>query len=89
MYKFDLNDYNEYYYNKQLQPHEVELSHEDFVGCPAEEIISKLTAKGYTFDDSEAVEDGNFVGLVLDEINEDDKTEERINAWLESIKPSL
>ena len=51
MYKFDLNDYNEYYYNKQLQPHEIELSHEDFVGCPAEEIISKLTAEGYTFDD--------------------------------------
>ena len=38
---------------------------------------------------SEAVEDGKFLGLVLDEINEDDKTEERINAWIESIKPSL
>lgn len=50
-YKFDLNDYNEYYYNKQLQPHEIELSHENFVGCPAEEIISKLTAEGYVVKD--------------------------------------
>lgn len=50
-YKFDLNDYNEYYYNKQLQPHEVELSHENFRGCPAEEIISKLTTEGYVVKD--------------------------------------
>ena len=52
-------------------------------------VLPGVSTEGYTFDDSEAVEDGNFVGLVLDEINEDDKTEERINAWLESIKPSL
>ena len=28
-----------------------------------------------TFDDSEAVVDGKFVGLALDDVNEDDKTE--------------
>ena len=52
-------------------------------------VLPGVSTEGYTFDDSEAVENGKFVGLVLDEINEDDKTEERINAWLESIKPSL
>ncbi|MGG6547987.1 UNVERIFIED_CONTAM: flavodoxin, partial [Prevotella sp. 15_C9] len=25
----------------------------------------------------------------LDEVNEDDKTEERIDAWIEAIKPAL
>lgn len=52
-------------------------------------VLPGVSTEGYTFDESEAVVDGKFVGLVLDEINEDDKTEERINAWLESIKPSL
>ena len=33
--------------------------------------------------------DGRFVGLALDDVNEDDKTEQRIEAWLEEIKPSL
>ena len=42
-----------------------------------------------TFEDSEAVVDGKFVGLALDDVNEDDKTEERIDAWLENIKASL
>lgn len=52
-------------------------------------VLPGVSTEGYTFDESEAVEDGKFLGLVLDEINEDDKTEERINAWIESIKPSL
>nr|WP_296053491.1 flavodoxin FldA [uncultured Prevotella sp.] len=52
-------------------------------------VLDGVSTDGYTFDDSEAVEDGKFVGLALDEVNEDDKTEERIDAWIEAIKPSL
>lgn len=52
-------------------------------------VLDGVSTDGYTFDDSEAVEDGKFVGLALDDINEDDKTDERINAWIEAIKPSL
>ena len=52
-------------------------------------VLDGVLTDGYTFDDSEAVVDGKFVGLALDEVNEDDKTEGRIDAWLESIKPSL
>jgi len=29
------------------------------------------------------------MGLALDDVNEDDKTEGRIDAWLEAIKPAL
>lgn len=52
-------------------------------------VIGEVSTDGYTFDDSEAVIDGQFVGLALDDVNEDDKTESRIDAWLENIKTSL
>lgn len=52
-------------------------------------IVGQVSTDGYEFDDSEAVIDGQFVGLALDEVNEDDKTDERIAAWVEAIKPSL
>lgn len=52
-------------------------------------VVGAVSTDGYTFDDSEAVVDGQFVGLALDDVNEDDKTEGRIEAWLEAIKPSL
>lgn len=51
--------------------------------------IGAVDASGYTYEDSEAVKDGKFVGLALDDVNEDDKTEGRIDAWLEEIKPQL
>lgn len=52
-------------------------------------IIGSVSTDGYTFDDSESVVDGKFVGLALDDVNEDDKTSERIDAWIEEIKPAL
>ena len=52
-------------------------------------LVGEVEIDGYTFDDSEAVVDNKFVGLALDDINEDDRTESRIDAWLEQIKGSL
>ena len=52
-------------------------------------VIGQVSADGYTYDDSEAVVDGHFVGLALDEVNEDDKTDERIDAWVKEIQPEL
>lgn len=57
--------------------------------CEGANILPGVSTDGYTFDDSEAVVDGKFVGLALDHVNEEDKTEERIDAWLKAIKPSL
>ena len=48
-----------------------------------------MSTDGYTFDDSESVVDGKFVGLALDEVNEDNKTDERIDAWVAEIQPNL
>ena len=39
--------------------------------------------------EAESVVDGKFVGLALDEVNEDGKTDERIDAWVAEIQPSL
>ena len=55
-------------------------------GC---NIIGQVPTDGYTYDDSTAVVDGHFVGLALDDINEGDMTEARIDAWIDSIKDSL
>ena len=52
-------------------------------------VIGSVSTDGYTFDDSEAVVDGKFVGLALDEVNEDNKTDERIDAWVSEIAPKL
>lgn len=52
-------------------------------------MIGSVSTDGYTFDDSAAVVDGKFVGLALDEDNESGKTDERIAAWIEIIKPDL
>lgn len=51
--------------------------------------IGSVDTTDYKFDDSEAVIDGKFIGLPLDDINEDDKTDNRIDAWLDVIKPEL
>ncbi|MCJ8279507.1 MAG: flavodoxin, partial [Rivularia sp. ALOHA_DT_140] len=34
-----------------------------------------------------AVRDGKFIGLPIDEVNESEKTDERIATWIEALKP--
>lgn len=53
------------------------------------QFIGSVETSGYTYDDSEAVIDGKFIGLPLDEINEDDKTDARIDAWITQISLDL
>lgn len=48
-------------------------------------VVGSVSTDGYTFDDSEAVQNGQFVGLALDDVNESDKTEARIDAWIASL----
>lgn len=51
--------------------------------------VGSVSTDGYTFDDSEAVVDGKFIGLPLDDVNEDDKTDTRIDAWIAEISSNL
>lgn len=52
-------------------------------------IVGFTSTDGYDHDESKAQLDGQFVGLVIDEDNQDDLTEERIEAWTSSIKTSI
>ncbi|MEI3155761.1 MAG: flavodoxin [Odoribacter sp.] len=60
-----------------------ELQH---TGCT---FIGKVDPSGFSFDNSEALIDGKFVGLPIDENNESDKTNERIQNWISQLKPQL
>ena len=51
--------------------------------------VGSVNTDGYTFDDSAAVVDGQFVGLPLDDVNEDNMTDGRIEAWIAQISPNL
>ena len=50
-------------------------------------VVGAVSTDGYSFEESEAGRDGKFIGLPLDADNESDKTETRILAWIEQIKP--
>lgn len=58
-----------------------ELAEANFVGA--------VPASDYDFSDSAAVVDGKFVGLALDDVNESDKTEPRLDAWAAELKNLL
>lgn len=51
--------------------------------------VGEVDCDGYTFIDSEALINGKFVGLPLDDVNEDDKTDIRIEKWIAEISPNL
>lgn len=55
-------------------------------GC---ELIGQVGTDGYTYDDSEAIVDGKFVGLPIDNDNESDMTSERISNWVQILKSSM
>lgn len=52
-------------------------------------IVGKVDPSGYEFDESEAVMDGMFIGLPVDEDFESELTDERVSNWINSIKPAF
>ncbi len=52
-------------------------------------VIGKTSTEGYEFEESQAVVDGEFVGLALDEENQSDLHDERIEAWVELLKSEI
>ena len=45
----------------------------------------KVPTDGYTYDDSKSVIDGKFCGLAIDEDNESELTDQRLQAWVQQI----
>ena len=50
------------------------------------EIVGFWPADGYEYDASKAEKDGQFVGLVIDEDNQSELTEERVKMWTGDLK---
>jgi len=68
----------------------------DGMGTIYEKVIEKGAAvlgfwptDGYTFDKSAAVRGESFVGLVIDEDNESEKTNDRVKKWIEQLKKEM
>jgi flavodoxin I len=52
-------------------------------------IIGDCSTEGYSFEESKAVLDNRFVGLVIDHAFQGLLTDERLAQWLEQIKPAM
>lgn len=52
-------------------------------------IIGFTSVDGYEHEESAAQIDDEFVGLVIDEDNQDDLTQERVEAWTNKIKADI
>jgi len=48
-------------------------------------IFGTTSTDGYTFQDSDAIVDGKFIGLPVDEDFESELTDERVSAWVNSL----
>lgn len=49
------------------------------------EIFGQVATEGYTFQDSEAIVEGRFIGLPIDEDYEPELTEARVSAWITAL----
>jgi len=53
------------------------------------EMVGAWSTEGYEFKHSASVIDGHFVGLVIDQRTQGMLTDERIQAWVDQVKPLL
>jgi len=52
-------------------------------------VVGQTSTDGYDFESSNAVENDQFLGLAIDEDNQDDLTDERLENWANQIKGDL
>jgi flavodoxin I len=52
-------------------------------------LAGETPTDGYSFDSSKAVRNGKFIGLALDQDNENHLTEQRLESWIADIIPEL
>lgn len=53
------------------------------------EVIGDWPNEGYTFEQSAALVDGRFLGLIIDQRTQGMYTDERLDAWLAQVTPLL
>ncbi|MEX2442136.1 MAG: flavodoxin [Alkalispirochaeta sp.] len=52
-------------------------------------IVGWTDIEGYNFTSSRAVREERFMGLILDEDNQADRTDDRIREWVKQVSPEL
>lgn len=52
-------------------------------------IADRIPTTGFEYDHSESVVDGHFVGLTIDEMNEPELTDSRIEQWASMVRAQL
>ena len=52
-------------------------------------VVGAVSASDYDFAASKAQEGDKLIGLAIDEVNESDKTADRVAAWTEALKAEL
>lgn len=55
-------------------------------GCT---FVGAVDDSDYTYSASVAAADGKFVGLALDDVNESDRTDDRVSAWVAQLQAAL
>ncbi len=55
-------------------------------GCT---FVGAVDDSDYTYSASVAAADGKFVGLALDDVNESDRTDDRVSAWAAQLQAAL
>lgn len=53
------------------------------------DFVGEFNADGYDFVESDAEQNGTFVGLLLDEVNHPELTDKRIKEWTAQIKKEI
>ena len=51
--------------------------------------VGKWSVDDYDFEESQSIVDGQFLGLVVDEDNESDLTDQRVDLWVRQVKSEI
>lgn len=54
--------------------------------CKEGKMIGFTKTEGYEYEESRSVINGQFIGLILDEDNQEELSEQRIKEWVQSLK---
>jgi flavodoxin I len=83
---FGLGDQIGYSYNFVSA---MKILYDKLVSRGAEIIATDISIEGFEFDHSDAVINGKFIGLVVDEVNEPELSKDRIKQWESQIRAAL
>lgn len=52
-------------------------------------IVGQTSSDGYEFDETDSLVDNKFIGLIIDEVNQEEMTNERLENWANELRKSF